>query len=89
GTQEGPRLQPQRPRLQSPVPRRQGLRRAGGDRRRDHRAPARHPLQAGRRRGHRQGRHHLRQGVGDRRVPRERARALHLGPAGPRAGGRL
>ena len=26
----------------------------------DHRAPARHPLQAGRRRGHRQGRHALR-----------------------------
>ena len=35
------------------APRREGVRRPGGDRRRDHRAPARHPLQARRRRGHR------------------------------------
>ena len=35
-----------------------------GHRRRDHRAPARHPLQARRRRRHRQGRHDLRQRAG-------------------------
>ena len=60
GTQEGPRLQPQRPRLQRQAPRREGVRRADRHRRRDHRAPARHALQAGRRRRHRPRRHDLR-----------------------------
>ncbi|CAA9500559.1 MAG: LSU ribosomal protein L27p, partial [uncultured Solirubrobacteraceae bacterium] len=87
GTQEGPRLQPQRPRLESAVPRREDLRRPGGHGRRDHRPPARHPLQAGHRRGHRQGRHPVRQGAGHRPVPRERSRALRVGAAGRHAGG--
>jgi large subunit ribosomal protein L21 len=46
------------------VPRREGVRGPDRHRRRDHRSPARHEVQARRRRRHRQGRHDLREGPG-------------------------
>src|SRR6185436_203992 len=82
GTQEGARLLPQRPRLERQAPRREGLRRPDGHRWRDHRAPARHPLQAGRRRRHRQGRHDLREGGRHGRLQNRPPRPRHFGRLG-------
>ena len=59
------------------------------DRRRDHRAPARHPLQAGRGRRHRQGRHDLRRAPGHRGVRDRPARPRDLGRAPGRVARRL
>ena len=47
GTQEGRRLVSQRPRFQRQASRDEGLRRPGGHRGLDHRAPARHPIHPG------------------------------------------
>ena len=66
GSQEGPRLQPKRPRLESEDARRQDLRRPGRQRRRDHRSPAGHPLPPRRRRRPRPRPHHLRHPRGHR-----------------------